>query len=51
MHQVIQYIRNGRLSVKEIPDPIVKPGHVLVANAFSVISASPYFHRRGANPV
>jgi len=39
MHQVIQNIRNGKLSVKEIPDPIVKPGHVLIANAFSVISA------------
>jgi len=39
MHQIIQNIRNGKLSVKEIPDPMVKPGHVLIANAFSVISA------------
>ena len=39
MHQIIQNIRNGKLSVKEIPDPVVKPGHVLIANAFSVISA------------
>jgi len=39
LHQVIQNIRTGRLSIKEIPDPIVKPGHVLIANAFSVISA------------
>ncbi len=39
LHQVIQNIRNGRLSVKQIPDPMVKPGHVLIANAFSVISA------------
>ncbi len=39
MHQVVQNIRNGRLSVKEIPDPIVKPGHLLIANAFSMISA------------
>lgn len=39
LHQVIQNIRNGKLSVKEIPDPIVKSGHVLIANAFSVISA------------
>ena len=39
MHQVIQNIRNGKLSVKEIPDPIVNSGHVLIANAFSVISA------------
>ena len=39
MKQVVQNIRNGKLTVKEIPDPIVKPGHVLIANAFSVISA------------
>ncbi|HVP79578.1 MAG TPA: bi-domain-containing oxidoreductase [Thermodesulfobacteriota bacterium] len=39
MHQVIQNLRNGKLSVKEIPDPVVKPGHVLIANAFSVVSA------------
>jgi hypothetical protein len=39
MHQIIQNIRNGKLSVKEIPDPVVKPGHVLIANAYSVISA------------
>jgi hypothetical protein len=25
--------------VKEFPDPIVKPGHVLIANAFSVVSS------------
>ncbi|OGP87962.1 MAG: alcohol dehydrogenase [Deltaproteobacteria bacterium RBG_16_48_10] len=39
MKQVVQNIRNGKLTVKEIPDPVVKPGHVLIANAFSVISA------------
>jgi predicted dehydrogenase/threonine dehydrogenase-like Zn-dependent dehydrogenase len=39
MYQIIQNIRNGKLSVKEIPDPVVKPGHVLIANACSVISA------------
>ena len=39
MKQVIQNVRNGKLSVREIPDPIVKPGHVLISNAFSVISA------------
>ncbi len=38
MHQVIQNIRNGKLSVKQIPDPVVKPGHVLIGNAVSVIS-------------
>ena len=39
MHQVIQHIRDGTLRVVEVPDPVVKPGHVLIANAFSVISA------------
>jgi hypothetical protein len=39
LHQAIQNIRNGRLSVKEFPDPIAKPGHVLIANAFSVVSS------------
>jgi predicted dehydrogenase/threonine dehydrogenase-like Zn-dependent dehydrogenase len=39
MNQVVQNIRKGKLSVKEIPDPVVKPGQVLIANAFSVISA------------
>lgn len=39
MHQLIQDIRNGKLSLVEVPDPIVRPGHVLIANACSVISA------------
>jgi predicted dehydrogenase/D-arabinose 1-dehydrogenase-like Zn-dependent alcohol dehydrogenase len=39
MHQIIQNIRNGKLKVIQVPDPAVKPNHVLVANAFSVISA------------
>lgn len=39
MQQVIQNIRNGKLSVVELPDPMVRPGQVLIANAASVISA------------
>lgn len=39
MNQVVQNIRNVRLSVKQVPDPMLRPGHVLIANAFSVISA------------
>jgi predicted dehydrogenase/threonine dehydrogenase-like Zn-dependent dehydrogenase len=38
LHQVIQNIRNGKLSAVQVPDPLAKPGHVLIANAFSVIS-------------
>ena len=32
-------MHNGKLKVVQAPDPVVKPGHVLIANAFSVISA------------
>ena len=39
MRQVIQNIRTGKLSVTTIPDPLVRSGHVLIANAASVISA------------
>ncbi|MGQ9818156.1 MAG: bi-domain-containing oxidoreductase [bacterium] len=39
MKQVIQNIRNGKLSVVEVPDPVVKKGYVLIANAVSVVSA------------
>lgn len=39
MRQVVQNVRNGRLSVVEAPDPLARPGHVLIANACSLISA------------
>ncbi len=39
MHQIVQNIGNGKLSVVQVPDPIARPGHVLIANASSVISA------------
>jgi hypothetical protein len=39
MHQVNQNIRDGKLSVVTLPDPMARPGYVLIANAFSVISA------------
>jgi predicted dehydrogenase/threonine dehydrogenase-like Zn-dependent dehydrogenase len=39
MYQVIENLKNGRLKVARVPDPVVKPGHVLISNAFSVISA------------
>jgi len=34
-----QHIRDGTLRVVEVPDPVVRPNHLLVANCFSVISA------------
>ena len=39
MQQVIQNIRTGKLSVSSVPDPVARPGQVLIANAASVISA------------
>ena len=39
MQQIVQNIRTGKLSVTTIPEPLVRPGHVMIANAASVISA------------
>ncbi|HMK35421.1 MAG TPA: bi-domain-containing oxidoreductase [Desulfomonilaceae bacterium] len=39
MQQVIQNLKTGRLSVAHIPEPLVRPGHVLIENRVSVISA------------
>lgn len=39
MKQLIQNFRTGELTVDEVPAPVVKAGGVLVANAFSLISA------------
>ncbi|HEY7152860.1 MAG TPA: bi-domain-containing oxidoreductase [Gemmataceae bacterium] len=39
MLQVIQDVRRGRLSVASIPEPMARPGHVLIANACSIVSA------------
>jgi predicted dehydrogenase/threonine dehydrogenase-like Zn-dependent dehydrogenase len=37
--QVIQYQKTGEISVDELPAPKLRPGHVLVRNVFSLISA------------
>ncbi len=39
MHQVVQNLRSGKLSLLHAPDPLARPGHVLVATRASVISA------------
>lgn len=39
MQQVVQDLRRGQLKVAQIPDPIARPGRVVIANAASVISA------------
>ncbi|HEY1343146.1 MAG TPA: bi-domain-containing oxidoreductase [Bryobacteraceae bacterium] len=39
MLQVIQDVRRGELSVATIPEPLARPGHVLIANACSIVSA------------
>jgi len=39
MKQVIQNVRSGATTVKEIPDPLASPGQVLIAEIASAISA------------
>lgn len=39
MIQVVQEVRTGKTGVREIPDPIALPGHVVVANVASLVSA------------
>jgi len=39
MQQVIQNIRTGALEVARLPAPVARPGHVLIANRYSLISA------------
>ncbi|MEK7469138.1 MAG: bi-domain-containing oxidoreductase [Planctomycetota bacterium] len=39
MQQVLQNIRNGQLRVTTVPDPVARPGQVLIANVCSLISA------------
>src|SRR5689334_11031493 len=38
MKQVVQNIRSGETMVRQLPDPIVQPHTVLVANAASLVS-------------
>lgn len=39
MKQIVQSVRSGQLSVLDLPDPLARPGEVLIANLASVISA------------
>lgn len=39
MQQVVQNLRTGRLELSVLPEPVVQPGEVLIANRASVISA------------
>lgn len=36
--QILQNLKNGQMELIKVPCPIVKPGHLLVKTAFSVIS-------------
>src|SRR5215207_887961 len=38
MQQLIQDLRSGAVEVVEAPDPVLRPGHVIVRTAWSVIS-------------
>jgi threonine dehydrogenase-like Zn-dependent dehydrogenase len=39
MKQIVQSLKDGKLNLKEVPRPSARPGAVLIANAFSLISA------------
>ncbi len=39
MQQLIQNVRTGKLGVTIVPEPMVRPGHVLIANVCSIVSA------------
>lgn len=39
MRQIVQSVRNGELSLMEAAEPTPRPGTVVIANAFSLISA------------
>jgi predicted dehydrogenase len=39
MKQILQNLKTGKTELMEVPCPIVKPGHLLIKTAFSVISA------------
>ncbi|GMU52002.1 MAG: oxidoreductase [Candidatus Xenobia bacterium] len=39
MFQVVQDVARRKVLVSQVPDPVVRPGHVLIANTCSVISA------------
>jgi len=38
MHQVLQYLNDGKTVVEDVPVPLVRPGHLLIRTAASVIS-------------
>ncbi|MEX0884941.1 MAG: bi-domain-containing oxidoreductase [Phycisphaeraceae bacterium] len=39
MRQVVQNVRTGQTRVAQLPDPVARPGQVLIANEASLISA------------
>src|SRR3569623_1404254 len=39
VRQVIQNVRTRTLSIADVPDPLVRPGHLLIQNVCSMISA------------
>jgi predicted dehydrogenase/threonine dehydrogenase-like Zn-dependent dehydrogenase len=39
MKQIVQSTRSGKLELAEVPEPLVRPGHLLVATRASLISA------------
>lgn len=38
MKQVVQDVKSGKIGVREVPAPLVRPGHVVIRNRFSLLS-------------
>ena len=38
MQQILQYLNDGKTVVEDVPTPLVRPGHLLIRTAASVIS-------------
>ena len=39
MRQIVQNARSGRMEIREVPEPKVRPGHLLIRTRASLISA------------
>lgn len=39
MKQILQNIKNGGTEIVEVPVPVVRPGYLLIASAYSLVSA------------
>lgn len=39
MKQIIQYLKNGKVDLIDVPTPSLRPGHILISSKYSLISS------------